>query len=684
MKKFTQENKARATIELSELIEYAVDTIYTDRIHAITPVIKANLALTRDKMIELLSDYPLLAHINLSLSHDRAIKQIVSLIKTPEDRAPAYALINASRRKALLASILTSKVKLRSVARSTLKGLVEIELQTKLGKKPTLGQLIHKCTLKPNSIIVGIKEQALTQSNEDSFIVDELKLQFISELCELDLLDMKISDHTHMVEVPQIISQHLDDATWLHMHKLSQFVNTKHIFTEPVEYNQKSMILRGSFWYKTPELSDDQITFINTMHSTKYEFTADALDRIKECYLNHLRDDKGNLPDGWREWVPARIAFFKEQIQASYDNGGHYIEGKFDSSLRWYMMAEIGHFQTSSALRSLVKVSNIKNKMKKDMRNNVIQIYSTLMQIQDMAGYVGLVDESLSKQDLRLEIAQQLNSKLDINIFTKDNIKPLFMVWAYNAGKNRILDGVTKTEAQLFGPDVVNITVKGLMALTGAKNDETNRDIIWSAFEETVTELVPVVVILKKVFRRLIKHNPLTQTEWTMPDGAIAQYASPETLQETLFFVSSNGKQHQHTHHRKLIVTDKKSAGLLPRVIHSYDAWMARQIVIRAAVLGIVVVPNHDSFMFDEEHEAIIDQIVTTLFIEMLESTQTRDNKQWLMLGATLHDLNKSQKSLAVRNSANQTITNQMLFDAYGQLTKQDILAGSPMDHEDI
>ena len=53
-----------------------------------------------------------------------------------------------------------------------------------------------------------------------------------------------------------------------------------------------------------------------------------------------------------------------------------------------YTQAEIGGLQTSSALRALVKVSGIDNKVKYDVRNNVVQMYALLMKTENLAKYV--------------------------------------------------------------------------------------------------------------------------------------------------------------------------------------------------------------------------------------------------------------------------------------------------------
>ena len=126
---------------------------------------------------------------------------------------------------------------------------------------------------------------------------------------------------------------------------------------------------------------------------------------------------------------------------------------------------------------------------------------------------------------------------------------------------------------------------------------------LWSAWTTALNELVPSIVAIKRMYNLLTKYNPLTETSWRLPDGAIAQYASVDTEEQTLTWVTSEGREKEHTHYIKVIEEGVKNTGLLPRAIHSIDAYIARTLVLRAAQEGIIMIPNHDSFTFDEQYE---------------------------------------------------------------------------------
>lgn len=690
MKKFTETNTQVLRAELSGLVSAAAFDMYAEKVENVQQLLDVKLQATVSELFRLKLSMPEDKRFNAARPHDEVIKYIVSNF-VKEDRAPAYKYANLTRLKVLLNSILTSKVKLRKVVLDTLTNLINAEISAPKGRAVTLSQAINCCPLKVvTTHRIGVEDtetkmiKVLVKGRNNvmeevevpsaQWELDEIKLQLIAELCELDLVNMKISDHTHMLDIPSKIASVVTKAEWLHMWELGQIIEKKTILLEPASVDNRDLVTRSSWYYKTPNLSPDMIECINVLQSTKYEFVDNALDLIEEAYMEHLVGEDGSMPENWRQWVPQRLAFFKEQIAASQANGGHYLVWKTDSANRMYTQAEIGGLQTSSALRALVKVSGIDNKVKYDFRNNVVQMYALLMKTENLAKYVYLVDESKRAGDLRQLIANALNILLETDVFNKDNIKPLFMVWAYNAGKDRILDGVTIEEESLFGMNSNTVKVKGLIALTGAANTEANRDMLWTAFHDTVVELAPEIVLLKAIFKKLIKNNPLTETQWTLPDGTIAQYASAATAHQTLFFVDSKGKQHQHTQYRKLILENAKSAGLLPRVIHSFDAYVARQLVVRASRLGITIVPNHDSFTFDDKYKDTVFALVNELFVELLEGNY---------MGEVLNELNTSGKSLATYTKDKQAITDELIWTKFGKLTTADLANSEPLDYED-
>ncbi len=247
------------------------------------------------------------------------------------------------------------------------------------------------------------------------------------------------------------------------------------------------------------------------------------------------------------------------------------------------------------------------------------RLYSISLRNKALGSSCGLTSDEEATKDIREKIADELNKTLNIDGFNKDNIKPLFMVWAYNAGKDRILQGgVRKEKDFLTNREIITVVIPGLRTLV-SKNKNISDENLWDAWEDAVHKYAAPIVALKLLFKQLIKHNPLTEVSWVMPDGGIAQYSSVETVSEELHWVSSNGTMRVHTHHRKEIVENIKASGLLPRVIHSIDAYLMRQLVIRMHKKGITIIPNHDSFLFDKRHRATVIKAVKELLVEIME-----------------------------------------------------------------
>lgn len=607
MFKYTQSNKVELLREFNYGISSVVEEMYGTDHNSVKSNIEASITKASIERLKLVSSSEILSSLTTMVS-DEVFKKAIATM-TEEDRKLAWKYRALEIRIILLKTILSNPKKINFLVTTTLESLVRACFNNG-SESITMSQLVHDMKLSATVYVdrLGVEHQG------NKWLSDELRLQFISELAEMDYINVRISHKTHMVSIPKKYSDMIPTEIGSRLARAALVLSRKTILVEPADID-KDMISKSSWWYKTPMLSADQIEFVTAMHSLKWEFVPNALELIEDAYKSHL--EVSVLPT----WALSRLEEYKAQIRASFANGGHYIAGKFDSALRWYWQSEIGHTQTSEAMRNLVKPQGMSSVVKYDMSNNVVQMYAVALKDRSLAKYVGLVSDTEIVEDLRLQLAKYMNKNLDIDVFHKDNIKPLFMVWAYNAGAARLLDGVYSEEQHFFTGETVRVLkVEGLRSIVTSSGKKIPDDTIMAVWNAILNKLVPTIVELKRVMSRIVKGNPFTEASWVLPDGAIAQYASVELASEELHWVSSTGRTHQHTHHRKELVPNAKAAGLLPRSIHSMDAYMMRQLVIRAKRLGIVVVPNHDSFMFDEVHTDTMFRLVRELFIELMES----------------------------------------------------------------
>ena len=576
-------------------------------------------------------------------------------------RKKLWGYRRAAIRAALLSTLVSTKVNKKKLGfrlNASMEAIVDIVLSVG-SNDVTLSQIIHRV-----SPVIGVEQYVTKEGNvrpSNAWLNDELALQLVSELAELDYLDITIKAKTHMVRLNDKVLKGLDHTKLGEMSATAKFLSMSTVLTEKATI-PKNLISRSSWWYDTPDLSLDQIEFVEAMNDIKYGFVEDAETKIEEAFKTHLKVDTLDQSS------KTRVKEFQRQIRVSHANGGHYVSGKFDSSLRWYYGSEIGQVQTSKELRRLVTFDGIKDPVKWDFRNNVVQMYSILTGIRSLGHYVGLTDAEEQLGDLRTLIAQRLNTELGVTSFNKDNVKPLFMIWAYNAGQKRLMSGVLRTETNFFtGKDMVVQKVDGLGKLAGDSTDQ-----VWEVWNNILNELVPGIVAIKMVFKKLFKANPIEEISWTTPDNSVAQYASVVTNSEPLHWIDSKYKMHTHTHYRKEIVAGEKNTGGLPRIIHSFDAYVMRQLVIRAKRLGIVIVPNHDSFIFDREHETTVFGLVDTILNELRESSALDD---------VVRELNVKKADLTLLDSEGKTVT---VSTFGGVLSFDDIKAGTPLAPEDM
>lgn len=590
---------------------------------------------------------------------------IQSLTPDKKIRGKLYQYRALAVRAALLRTLLdteASKKKLSFKVTAVLEAVVEATI-TNQANEVAIGQIVHKAS-KSFGVNYILTKEGDKLREVTAWVIGELVLQLINELAEMDMLNMRVSSGTHMISIPDELAKRVPVDEWHTLARDSAVGRRKTILTVEPEIQFKNMVSQSSWYYKTPRLSDSVVEFLGIMNGIKYGFKPTAASEIKGKFLSHLKVK--NLPPH----AEMTLKKFQDQIAASEENGGHYVAGVFDSANRYYLLSEVGHLQSSEALRSLVKVKGITDPVKWDMRNNVVQLYAVSLRNKVLGSSCGLVTDEEATEDIRKRIAEGLNETLKVSSFNKNNIKPLFMIWAYNAGKTRILEGGVRKERDfLTGREIITTITPGLKALSGYKISD---DELGNAWESMVHKYAAPIVALKLLFKQLIKYNPLTEVSWIMSDGTVAQYSSAETVSQELNWVSSNGVVRTHTHHRKEIVEDAKAAGLLPRVIHSIDAYVMRQLVIRMNRLGIIVVPNHDSFLFDRKHEATVTKAVKGILVEVMEKE---------ILSDIVKQLNKASKALKVKTADGRVITADMFGE---QLTKEDILAGMPMAKEEL
>ena len=595
----------------------------------------------------------------------------------PDQRKAAWKYRKFSIRDIQIEAILeASKKKLDKRIANAMKALYEGFVRT--GKESiAIGAVLNSVT-KALALTDTFTPSSCDTVELDAINKQSIGFQLITLLSEMGAIDLYIKDKTHMIKWTANMDKEFNSEVFHLLVAQNKFLKSKTISTDKVTPFRDKMLSQSSWYYNTPVASKRLEHYYSVVQDIKYKFKDFTGDEFIEAYKEHCDIPTVRLFD------KPRINHLWEQIEASRENGGHYVNCMGDSVFRNYMMAEFGHFQTSHALRNLVEVEGIKDPIKYDATNSVMQMYALALKSGNLAQFVHLLEKKTG--DFRTIIANMLNTVYSVEVFSKDNIKPIFMIWAYNAGQERVLNGSPKEIVDPFDGTVTydyTNRSEGLLVIAEGVDYGTPEDL-YNTFIKILEELVPEIFFLKAIFKKLVKGNQQETYTWTLPDGAIAQYANvtkkeqdKDLMEDIVEAIDSDGSRHIHTVYTKSLKTTASLAGLLPRVIHSIDAYIQRMIVVRAHAAGIVVVPNHDSFMFDKQHEQVMLNIIKEVYVSVLEDEVLKD---------IVNQLNGSKTDLSVKDSAGVMLTSESFSSKseFGVLTAEDIMAGCPVEEEEL
>ena len=593
-------------------------------------------------------------------------------------RSDLWKYRRLSIRLALLNGILYgSKKKFSYKIRNTIKTILDRSAKQ---AKPmvamnSLLKPIAKFSKIENYIDKAGKEYDVTGTTKE-----QLAGQWLEELAFTNMLDLSKSDHTTMVGLSKVLLSRITQEDLDSLMEMATYLKLKTISTV-VPMSTSEYINSSSWRYKNDEPQGSLLDeYQSVANSVKYQFKDTALDDVELALLNHLTSGDVTLHETFlnEKWFTIMLDEMKNQIRASYLNGGHYCPVKGDSALRAYKVPFFGHYQTSKYLRALVKIEGIKDPIKMDMRNNIIQLYSVITRSKNLAGWVGTAKEN-GKGDIRAYIADRLNEwlkdELDLDalpsVYNKENIKPIFMVKGYTGGKNLLLYGKGKIETDPFtGEKFKTIETAGLVdAIPGEY--EVDPDRLWDEFQGLINKLVPEMEWLQKVFSKLFKGNPYEIAKWSNYKGLHMQYASIAHVDEVVEVIDVKGNGHHIGVHSKVLEKGLKLGQVLPRWNQSFDALFMMLMVTKASARGIIMDSNHDAFIFDRQHESVVVDIAREIFIEFLGEN---------LLADFIKEQNVNKVPLFIRSASNKIIG----LHSWEKLTSEDILEGSPLDFEEL
>jgi hypothetical protein len=254
-----------------------------------------------------------------------------------------------------------------------------------------------------------------------------------------------------------------------------------------------------------------------------------------------------------------------------------------------------------------------------DAQNSGSQMYAVGMRSRHMAAMVGLYDLT-ERLDVYTELMRRLNENLGVNVFTRANVKSIFMTTLYNAGKKLILWGNGK-EVDEDGYDIIDMTAEAkgkleplMLTLDGLGISE---DDAYRAYTHAMWEIAPEAMKMMKKLNKLVDDRLVY--EWIMPDGAFCQVAMTATQEHTIQWRDSKNKKHEMTFMEKILQSQGKASALTPSIIQAIDAFVLRRVIDMADLEGIEVVTLHDAYFVHPNNVARIGQIYKIVMCEVME-----------------------------------------------------------------
>lgn len=442
------------------------------------------------------------------------------------------------------------------------------------------------------------------------------------------------------------------------------------------------LISTGSWYYKSPELADEVLKFINIQNQTKLAIYNDFAMFEKAVIRKYYNEeDAVRMSISLMEpWMRERAVLFAKELDDINEYGGFYVKHFFESKFRSFESSELFGVQQNSVARALVELAH-KEKLTDEGRMAIkLDIASKagydkatkeeslkgfslheqtwrdskefarefkVLDSVDEEGFIVYVDATNSgtqmyavataskglglisglvkgeRYDAYQMLADGMNDILSVDCFSRKKLKYTFMTKLYNAGRELILNGQMKDTSTMNALELME-------SETGIKKSsiEPLQVTLKSAGYHLEDDLV--WASFEKVMGKLA---PMALTmmdaigdiddremySWTMPDGAVCQSARYKVVEEDVLWANEFGHRRHFTHRRKVASREDKKAALAPGIIHAMDSYALREVVRRLHAMGIDSVTIHDSFGVHPNHVFTAQRVYKEVLADMLD-----------------------------------------------------------------
>lgn len=219
-------------------------------------------------------------------------------------------------------------------------------------------------------------------------------------------------------------------------------------------------------------------------------------------------------------------------------------------------------------------------------------------------------------QDAYKLVANEMSHATGLK-FNRTQIKQSDMIDGYGAGEKKVTEQLKEDLKEHYYDGVVK------------------------AFYDATNVVCPIVSTLKSTFQSLWDDGR-TEWNWTLPDGFVVSYFTEEARMITVN-PFGQGEINIIAH---MIMPTSKTTGLGVNIIHSIDAYVARQMTIRCPFEVITI---HDGFRCLPVNAKEMRIIYNTIMAEITDSALLEDIIKELS-GASI-TLHKQFKGSHVMNS---------------------------------
>jgi len=332
---YTEESMIQLQAELTAKSKEIILSIYTiEELRGVKTHLEAQLRATKINKLRLIGKTPILRDLNTVVLEDTFKTSISSF--NEEEKRNAWLLRNLEQRDISLTALLNTRQQLSGQIVRSLTNIFKRALH-KQRNKLDMGEVLAAIKLKLNNY----KTKDGEEHPLSEFGLETIKLQLVHELVVLGILEVTTHRSANKgtvydVSIPKARVDKISLEEIDYLINLSHIIKYNTILVKPARINKK-MMSHSSWYYETLDFSEQQIQFVNTMHSIKWKFVPNAEELIEEAYRLHLAPKGEENTFVLPKWSSKRIEEFKRQIRVSNANGGHYIRGIFDGSLRWVL-----------------------------------------------------------------------------------------------------------------------------------------------------------------------------------------------------------------------------------------------------------------------------------------------------------------------------------------------------------